>query len=110
MLFRSLLAEIRKGQPRFLHAHTWRVRGHVSVDVQGYRDPQDLKDALAADPLLRARQQAMADGVSSVELDALDARAQAEADAAIAFAQQSAWPEPQSAYTDIQTFGAGIWR
>ena len=71
---------------------------------------QDLKDALAADPLLRARQQAMADGVSSVELDALDARAQAEADAAIAFAQQSAWPEPQSAYTDIQTFGAGIWR
>ena len=105
-----LLAEVRTGQPRFLHAHTWRVRGHVSVDVQGYRDPQDLKDALAADPLLRARQQAMADGVSSVELDALDARAQAEADAAIAFAQQSAWPEPQSAYTDIQTFGAGIWR
>jgi pyruvate dehydrogenase E1 component alpha subunit len=105
-----LLAKVRTGQPRFLHAHTWRVRGHVSVDVQGYRDPQDLKDALAADPLLRARQQAMADGVSSVELDALDARAQAEADAAIAFAQQSAWPEPQSAYTDIQTFGAGIWR
>ena len=105
-----LLAEVRTGQPRFLHAHTWRVRGHVSVDVQGYRDPQDLKDALAADPLLRARQQAMADGVSSVELDALDARAQAEADAAIAFAQQSAWPEPQSAYTDIQTFGAGISR
>ncbi len=105
-----LLAQVRAGQARFLHAHTWRVRGHVSVDVQGYRDPNDLQGALDADPLRRAREQALADGVAPADLDRLDAQAQAEADQAVAFAHASAWPEPQAAYTDIQTFGAGVWR
>ncbi|MDI9330440.1 MAG: thiamine pyrophosphate-dependent dehydrogenase E1 component subunit alpha [Alphaproteobacteria bacterium] len=106
----KLLQEVRAGEPRFLHAHTWRVRGHVSVDVQGYRDPNDLQGAIDADPLLRARQMALQAGVAAADLDALDARAQVEADVAVEFANQSPWPEPQAAYNDIQTLGAGVWR
>lgn len=105
-----LLTDVRAGQARFLHAHTWRVRGHVSVDVQAYRDAQDLQGAVDADPLTQARRQAMAWGVSAAELDALDARAQADAAAAVDFANHSPWPEPAAAFSDIQTFGAGIWR
>ena len=106
----SLIAQVRRGAPRFLHALTWRVRGHVSVDVQGYRDPADLQGALDADPLLRARAQALAAGVDAAALDALDASAQAEADQAVAFANASPWPDVESAYSDVQTFGAGPWR
>lgn len=105
-----LLAQVRAGEPRFLHALTWRVRGHVSVDVQGYRDPGDLQGALDADPLLRARASALATGVAATDLDRLDAAAKVEAEEAVAFANASPWPEPQAAYTDIQTFGAGVWR
>jgi pyruvate dehydrogenase E1 component alpha subunit len=106
----QLIAKVRVGAPRFLHAKTWRVRGHVSVDVQGYRDQADLKAAADADPLRLAREQAMAAGVSAADLDAALAAAQAEADEAVRFAHASPWPQTEAAYTDVQTLGAGTWR
>jgi len=105
-----LLQQVREGQPRFLHAHTWRVRGHVSVDVQAYRDPKERQAAIDADPLLRARTQAVSAGVPLADLDALDERARIEAQEAVEFANRSPWPEPSAAFSDIQTFGAGVWR
>ena len=42
-----LVAEVRGGSgPRLLHAITYRVKGHVSVDPAAYRDPQELAAAL----------------------------------------------------------------
>lgn len=105
-----LVAAVRAGQgPRLLHARTWRVRGHVSVDTQGYRDPADLRAAQEADPLRRAREQCIAQGVSDAQLDAIDAQVQAEIEAAVAFANASPAPDVAQAYTDIQTTGAGTW-
>ena len=92
-----------------LHALTWRVRGHVSVDQQGYRDPQDVRDAVEADPLRRARERAMARGATAAQMDAVDAQVQVEIDAAMAFANASPPPDPAEAFTDIQTTGAGTW-
>jgi pyruvate dehydrogenase E1 component alpha subunit len=106
----QLIKEVRAGAPRFLHAKTWRVRGHVSVDVQGYRDPADLQAAVDADPLALAREQAIAAGVAVAELDALWVRAQAEADEAVRFAHASPWPSSEAAFSDVQTFGAGTWQ
>lgn len=105
-----LVAKIRAGEgPQLLHALTWRVRGHVSVDTQGYRDPLDLQGAINADPLRRARARALERGASSAQLDAIDAEVQAEIDDAVAFADASPLPDPAAAYTDIQTTGAGVW-
>ncbi|QIM51307.1 thiamine pyrophosphate-dependent dehydrogenase E1 component subunit alpha [Hydrogenophaga crocea] len=105
-----LVAKVRGGEgPQLLHALTWRVRGHVSVDTQAYRDPQDLQGALDADPLKRARARALASGVSAAQLDAIDAEVQAEIDDAVAFADASPPPDVAAAYTDIQTTGAGAW-
>ncbi len=105
-----LVAAVRGGQgPRLLHARTWRVRGHVSVDTQGYRDPNDLRAAQEADPLRRAREQFLAQGVKASQLDAIDAEVQAEIEAAVAFANASPVPDVAQAYTDIQTAGAGTW-
>ncbi|MBL0946418.1 MAG: thiamine pyrophosphate-dependent dehydrogenase E1 component subunit alpha [Hydrogenophaga sp.] len=105
-----LVAKVRGGEgPQLLHALTWRVRGHVSVDTQAYRDPQDLQGALDADPLKRARARALASGASAAQLDAIDAEVQAEIDDAVAFADASPPPDVAAAYTDIQTTGAGAW-
>ena len=105
-----LVAKIRAGGgPQLLHALTWRVRGHVSVDTQGYRDPLDLQGAIDADPLRRARARALERGVGSAQLDAIDAEVLAEIDDAVAFAAASPPPDVAAAYTDIQTTGAGVW-
>ena len=51
----SLLQAVRHGEgPRLLHALTYRVKGHVSVDPAHYRDPQAHAAALEGDPIARA--------------------------------------------------------
>ncbi len=105
-----LLAEVRAGQgPRLMHALTWRVKGHVSVDGQAYRDPADIEGARAVDPLLRARAQALQQGVDAAELDAIEQAARDEIAAAVAFADASPPPDPAAAFTDVQTLGADTW-
>jgi len=106
----ELVEQVRsKGEPRMLHARTWRVKGHVSVDTQGYRDPADLAAAIAADPIRRARERLLADGVDVARIDALDRAAADEIAAAVAFADASPVPAIAQAYTDVQTIGEGAW-
>ena len=107
----DLLLAIRSGEgPRLLHAITYRVKGHVSVDLAAYRDPDELAAALLTDPLLRAR--SMGQGLIGYEelvFDAIDAEAQEEVMSAVASAEAAPWPEAVSAFTGIQTTGAGTW-
>ena len=106
-----LVAEVRGGAgPRFLHAVTYRFKGHVSVDPGAYRDKAEVEAALAFDPLLIARAALVGRGIAAAAIDALDAAAKAEIDAALAQAEAAPWPESAAAYTDIQTTGAGQWR
>ena len=52
----TLVAQVRAGSgPRLLHALTYRVKGHVSVDLAAYRDPHELAAALQTDPIARLR-------------------------------------------------------
>ena len=107
-----LVAAVRAGRgPRLLHAITYRVKGHVSVDLAAYRDAHELAAALQTDPIARARRQILAQpGVSAATLDAIAAEAQAEVDAALAAAEAAPWPAADAAYTDVQSTGAGVWR
>jgi pyruvate dehydrogenase E1 component alpha subunit len=107
-----LVAAVRAGRgPRLLHAVTYRVKGHVSVDLAAYRDAHELAAALQTDPIARARRQMLAQpGVSAATLDAIAAEAQAEVDAALAAAEAAPWPAADAAYTDVQSTGAGVWR
>jgi len=110
-LAERLIAEVRDGGgPRLLHALTWRVKGHVSVDGQAYRDAADIEAARAGDPLQRARSQLLAQGVAAAALQRIDAEAHDEIAAALRFADASPPPPPEAAYTDVQTLGAGTWR
>lgn len=108
----TLVATVRSGQgPRLLHAITYRVKGHVSVDPAAYRDPAELAAALQTDPVARARAAYLAlPGAQAATLDTIDAQALAEVQAAVAAADAAPWPEAAAAYTDIQTTGAGVWK
>jgi len=106
-----LVAEIRAGGgPRLLHALTYRFKGHVSVDPGTYRDAAEVQRALESDPLLLARRRLRDAGVAAGAIDAVDAAAQAEIEAALAHADAAPWPEPSEAFDDIVSTGAGAWR
>ncbi len=107
-----LVAEVRGGGgPRLLHAVTYRVKGHVSVDPAAYRDPAELAAALQTDPIARARERYLAlPGASAAALGQVEVDAHAEVDAALAAAAAAPWPEAAAAFTDVQTTGAGQWR
>lgn len=106
----ALVAQVRAGQgPLLLHALTYRVKGHVSVDPAAYRDPQELAAALLTDPITRLREHCQSLGHSLHELDALDKAAVAEVQAALDAASAAPWPDAGAAFTDVQTTGAGTW-
>jgi pyruvate dehydrogenase E1 component alpha subunit len=106
----GVVQQVRAGQgPRLLHAMTYRVKGHVSVDPAAYRDPAELQAALKTDPLERARTAWRSAGRNPAVLEAIDAEARAEVAAALAEAAAAPWPDSAEAYTDVQTTGAGTW-
>jgi pyruvate dehydrogenase E1 component alpha subunit len=108
----DLVAQVRGGSgPRLLHAITYRVKGHVSVDPAGYRDPAELQAALKTDPIARARSVYVTlPGAQGAHLDAMDREAADEVERALATANAAPWPDAATAFTDIQTTGAGQWR
>ena len=106
----NLVGIVRSGQgPRLLHAITYRVKGHVSVDLAAYRDPAELAAALLTDPIHKARQRYADQGGDLTVLDAIQQAAHDEVQAALSQAGSDPWPAAESAYTDIQTTGAGQW-
>ena len=107
---KKMLAEIRAGGgPRFLHAVTYRFKGHVSVDPGTYRDATEVEAALLKDPLIVARAKLVALGISTSAIETVDAEVKTEIDAALKTAEAAPWPVVADAYEDIMTTGAGVW-
>lgn len=87
----------RRGEgPTLLECRTYRWRGHVGassdMDV-GVKRKDELKDWLAKDPIARARQELRALGVEDVDVDRAERDLRREVDEAVAFAQESPYPE-----------------
>jgi len=101
----SLIAKIRsRGGPQFLHAVTYRFKGHVSVDPATYRDGEEVARALENDPML-----VIAKKLPRDDAERIQAEAQAEAAKALEVAEAAPWPARENAYTDIQDTGSGRW-
>lgn len=107
----ELIAAIRQGQgPKLLHAKTYRIKGHVSVDQAAYRDQAEVQRALDRDPILLARKRLLAEqSIDAALIDQIEAEAQTEVQEALAFADHCEPPGIEQAYTHIQTIGAGQW-
>ncbi|MEI7786782.1 MAG: thiamine pyrophosphate-dependent dehydrogenase E1 component subunit alpha [Betaproteobacteria bacterium] len=109
-LAEELIAQIRAGGgPRLLHAITYRLKGHVSVDPAAYRDPQEVQRAQQHDPLLNARAYYQQLGGALADLQLIDTQSAAEVAQAMAAADAAPWPQAAAAYTDIQSSGEGQW-
>jgi pyruvate dehydrogenase E1 component alpha subunit len=101
----QLIDGIRRGEgPQFLHAVTYRFKGHVSVDPAAYRNGEEVNRALQNDPLafMEAKIGSRCGGIRKA--------AEEEVARALAAAAAAPWPEAAAAYTDIQDTGAGRWR
>ena len=102
----KLVSEVRSGRgARFLHAVTYRFKGHVSVDAAAYRDSVEVSKALANDPLVIA-EKALDTGVAA----RIRKEAEAEVRRAVDTAASAPWPDKSDAYLDIQDAGSGLWR
>jgi pyruvate dehydrogenase E1 component alpha subunit len=100
----ALLKDIRAGKgPRFLHAITYRFKGHVSVDAAAYRDKGQVARALENDPLALAASRV-------TDARAILEEAEQEVKHAVEAARASPAPEARDAYEDIQDTGSGQWR
>jgi pyruvate dehydrogenase E1 component alpha subunit len=100
-----LIHNVRNGEgPQFLHAVTYRFKGHVSVDAAAYRDGEEVSRALENDPLLAVEKR--------VGKDAQRIRDEAEEEVrrALEIAAAAPWPRAEEAFQDIQDTGAGRWR
>ncbi|MGB7420850.1 MAG: thiamine pyrophosphate-dependent dehydrogenase E1 component subunit alpha, partial [Comamonas sp.] len=87
-----LIAEVRSGQgPRLLHAITYRLKGHVSVDAAAYRDAAEVESALKNDPIANARERLKAQGLGP-EAERIEREARDEIAVAVATAPNAPPP------------------
>jgi len=105
----ELLTLARAGRPALLHAITYRIKGHVSVDPGLYRDAEEVERARLDDPLARVRALLASLGEAPA-MATIDAEVEAEIARALAAAEAAPWPAAQAAYEDVISTGAGQWR
>ncbi|NVK39782.1 MAG: thiamine pyrophosphate-dependent dehydrogenase E1 component subunit alpha [Oceanospirillaceae bacterium] len=97
------IARARRGEgPTLIEIETYRLAGHFMGDAEGYR-PEGEKDALfARDPIPKMREHLKAnEGWSDADDAALVELTRSRVDAAIAFARDSAYPEPEEALEKV---------
>ena len=98
----ELIAGARNGQPAFLAVECYRFYGHARKDKSPYRAEAEEEAGRKRDPVLRARERLIADGLMDAEeLDALDDRIAAEMDASIDFAVAGEEPQLASMFRDV---------
>mgnify|MGYP002628894137 CR=1 FL=1 len=103
----ALVESLRSGGgPRLLHARTYRLLGHTSVDKAAYRPAGQAEARWADDPIRRATDLLLGAGVAQNVLDADAAAATAEMTAAFEDAKAAPWPPVSAAYDDVQDIGA----
>lgn len=90
------------GQPYFLELSTYRQRGHFEPDDQAYVNSDELAAWKQRDPIELSTQRLLAAGVvTGGELAHLRQRVQAVVEAALAFAENSPWPDLRELTTDV---------
>jgi pyruvate dehydrogenase E1 component alpha subunit len=86
-------------EPGLLETVSNRLRGHSVVDPATYRSKEETARLRELDPVRRLRAQLIADGVLDEErARRIDEQAEAQVDAAVAFADSSADPDPATLF------------
>jgi pyruvate dehydrogenase E1 component alpha subunit len=89
-------------RPVLVEAVTYRFRGHSMADPEQYRSKEEVARWRERDPIPAFGRQLVAAGVIDEQARAgLDAEAVETVDAAVAFADASPFPAPESLYDDV---------
>lgn len=106
----TLIERIRNGGgPHFLHAATYRLKGHVSRDPGLYRPKGELEARWDHEPVRRAEAWLAEQGVTPTEIAAARAAAQERIAGGVAAARAAPFPDPKVAYADVQDVGGPSW-
>ena len=106
----QLIGEIRNGGgPRFLHARTYRIRGHISSDPLTYRRSGETEERMGAEPIVRYERWLTAHGVSQVICSEIRKEMRSLIEHAVAESLAAPFPDPESAWTDVQDVGGPRW-
>lgn len=97
----------REGGPGFIHARTYRLRGHTIADRGAYRDAKKHSRQKLLDPILLMRRR-LTDWGLSEEVRQLHVEVESDIAAALVAARNSVFPEPESALAEVQDIGAPV--
>jgi pyruvate dehydrogenase E1 component alpha subunit len=93
-------------QPVIVEAVTYRFRGHSMADPEEYRTKEQVEEWRKRDPIAVFAQRLIDEGILTEEArDRLDTDVIATVDEAVAFADRSPFPVPESLYDDIYVLG-----
>lgn len=93
-----------QGVPMFVEIRTYRFRAHSMFDPELYRDKQEVEQWKTRGPIHTYTARLKAQGLlTETEFLALDAQAQAEVDAAVAFAEAGTWEPIETLLHDVTT-------
>jgi pyruvate dehydrogenase E1 component alpha subunit len=92
----------KEKQPTLLEVETYRYRGHSMSDPGKYRSKEEVEEMMRHDPILRfAKVLKEEHKVAEAELETTDKDVLAQVADAVRFADQSAWPAPETLYEDV---------
>lgn len=99
----ELVEYCRSGKgPALMEALTYRMRGHGEQDQQHYVDPGELAIWEAKCPIRLYRQKLLNDGVlNQAQIQTIDQDVETRVSAAVAFGDDSSYPGPETALTDV---------
>jgi pyruvate dehydrogenase E1 component alpha subunit len=96
-------------QPMLVEAITYRFRGHSMADPEEYRTKEQVEEWRERDPLTTFAERLVEEDVlSEDDVKELDEMAVEAVDEAVAFADNSPHPEPESLYDDIYVLGGQV--
>jgi pyruvate dehydrogenase E1 component alpha subunit len=96
-------------RPILVEALTYRFRGHSMADPEEYRTKEQVEEWRKRDPLLTFGDRLVAEGViDQAEREQMDADAITRVDEAVAFADSSPFPAPESLYDDVYVLGGQV--
>jgi pyruvate dehydrogenase E1 component alpha subunit len=96
-------------QPVLVEAVTYRFRGHSMADPEQYRTKEEVARWRERDPLPAFAELLVGEGaIDEAERELIDEQAIARVDAAVAFAEASPFPTPESLYDDVYVLDAEV--
>ncbi len=99
----------RKGEgPTLIEAKTYRHRGHYEGDAQGYKPKEEVEAWMKKDPIEKLRKHILESGIAKEDKIAeIDKEVNDMIEAAVKFAEDSPWPNPDDVIDDVYSVENG---